>query len=415
MGMQMGKIFRKREGNASQAAAFVPTAKPPRLHMWARLGGSLAVCCAAAAVVTAAVVTAQGTPRADPVLGPGDIVDIQVFREPELTLTGAVSETGEIRYPLLGTVQAQGQTAHELADHIGSRLVLEGFLLHASVNVLIRERRSAAVTLSGAVREPGTYPLSPGQRLRDFIGHHGGLDRERAGLELVVRNVDGATQTIGIRALFEPENDEDWDNDILLQSGAEILVPHARKFYVQGAVARPQAYFLREPVTLIGALGLAGGWTKSAGTHLVWQRYDEKGTPEPIVTVPIRDLYDGEPIGRAPVGPGDMIHVGPADSFHIAGEVRDPGSYACPEGLTLSRAIAIADGLTLKGSKAVRIKRRNDKPGRSPEKYSLSEIRKGKAPDPSIHAGDVILVNRNWLSIPLLIKELSPFGSATRF
>ncbi len=63
----------------------------------------------------------------------------------------------------------------------------------------------------------------------------------------------------------------------------------------------------------------------------------------------------------------------------------------------------------------IRIKRKKDKPGRSPEKHNLSEIRKGKAPDPSIHAGDVILVNRNWLSIPLLIKELSPFGSATRF
>ncbi len=358
---------------------------------------------------------AQGTRRADPVLGPGDIVDIQVFREPELTLTGAVSETGEIRYPLLGTVQAEGQTAHELADHIGSRLVLEGFLLHASVNVLIRERRSSAVTLSGAVREPGTYPLRPGQRIRDFISHHGGLNEERAGLELVVRHVDGATQTIGIRTLFEPKKTEDWQNDIPLLAGDEILVPHARKFYVQGAVARPQAYFLREPVTLLGALGLAGGWTKNAGTHLVWQRHDEMGTPKPVVTVPLRDLYDGQPVGRAPVGFGDVIHVSPADSFHIAGEVRDPGSYACSEGLTLSRAITIADGLTLKGSKAIRIKRKKDKPGRSPEKHNLSEIRKGKAPDPSIHAGDVILVNRNWLSIPLLIKELSPFGSATRF
>ena len=95
----------------------------------------------------------------DPTVGPGDILRIEVYDEPALSLQLVVSASGEFSYPLLRRVVASGHTAHSLAREMEQRLSDEQYLRYPSVNVVIVEQRSSVVTLSGAVNNPGRIHL----------------------------------------------------------------------------------------------------------------------------------------------------------------------------------------------------------------------------------------------------------------
>ena len=351
---------------------------------------------------------------ADYVLGPGDTLEIKVFQEPELSLTLAVSQDGTIHYPLLNNVTVSGMTAHELAKHISDRLVQEGYLLYASVNVMILERKSSTVTLTGAVLEPGTYPLEPDERLRDFISNHGGINEEEAGPHIVVSHIDGATRTISRRSLFNPKHPEELEMNLVLKHGDEVLVPNAEMIYIQGAVAMPQGFPLTAETTLAEAIGLAGGWTENAGTELIWQHKAINGGTGTIEAIPISDLEAGNPIGLVPVTPGDIIYIEAFNEFYVGGEVVKPGGYAWKVGLTLTKAVAVAGGLGEISSGKVEVRRKDAPPDAEPERYDLSKIRKNKSPDPRILPGDVVTVNHGWLVIPHTLRKIFPVVGTTQ-
>ncbi len=351
---------------------------------------------------------------ADFVLGPGDVLEINVFQEPELSLTLVVSQDGTIHYPLLNDVSVAGKTAHELAKHISDRLVQEGYLLYASVNIMIVDRKSSTVTLTGAVLEPGTYPLEPDEKLRDYISNHGGINEEEAGPYIVVSHIDGATQTISRRSLFNPRYPEELELNLALKHGDEVLVPNAEMIYVQGAVANPKGFPLTAETTLAEAVGLAGGWTDEAGTELIWQHKAPGGATGTIEAILIGDLEAGNPIGLAPVSPGDIIYVEAFNEFYVGGEVMKPGGYPWKVGLTLTKAVAVAGGLGEISSGKVEIRRKDAPPDAEPERYDLTKIRKNKVPDPEISPGDVITLNHGWLVIPHTLRKIFPVVGTTQ-
>lgn len=90
-------------------------------------------------------------------LGPGDQLRISVFGEPDLTGQYLINPQGEIAFPLVGNVTAQGKTITELTAAIRSRLE-EGFVRQANVNIEVLTYRPFFIL--GEVRTPGTYPYS---------------------------------------------------------------------------------------------------------------------------------------------------------------------------------------------------------------------------------------------------------------
>lgn len=91
-------------------------------------------------------------------IGPQDMLDFAVFKAPELQRSVQVSEIGTINLPLLGDIQASGRTASELEKEIAGRLGKK-FLQNPQVSINIREYNSQRITLEGAVKKPGVYPL----------------------------------------------------------------------------------------------------------------------------------------------------------------------------------------------------------------------------------------------------------------
>lgn len=136
---------------------------------------------------------AQSTPGATAYkIGPLDVLEISVFKVPELTQSVQVADNGIVNLPLVGDVQAAGKTPVALESEL--RKKLDGtYIRSPSVRVFVKEYNSSRVTIDGAVKSPGVYPLKGSNTLLSTISAAGGLDRELASTEVIIfrANEDG--------------------------------------------------------------------------------------------------------------------------------------------------------------------------------------------------------------------------------
>ena len=91
-------------------------------------------------------------------IGVNDVVDISVWREPELSRTVPVRPDGKISLPLIGELAAEGKTASELDNLIKERL--KGFLTQPEVTVIVQQINSQHYFVIGEVERPGSFPLN---------------------------------------------------------------------------------------------------------------------------------------------------------------------------------------------------------------------------------------------------------------
>jgi protein involved in polysaccharide export with SLBB domain len=121
----------------------------------------LCAVCALSSCITSGAVDAADLPVAvagETKLGVGDVVEVRVFGEPDLTGTHQVSPDGQIRLPLVGAVDVAGQTPDNLARRIET-LYNAQYLKQAQVSLFVREQASRSVYVLGQVAKPGPVPL----------------------------------------------------------------------------------------------------------------------------------------------------------------------------------------------------------------------------------------------------------------
>lgn len=207
-----------------------------RLH-WPLAAALLTLVIAACAQTQRELPTAQemeaqaSLSQEEYVIGPSDILQISVWKEPELSVEEVtVRHDGKISVPLLDDVQAAGQTATQLKAVIGERL--SDFITEPSVTVVVRQIRSKLVYVMGMVRKEGPVALRADMRLMDAIATGGGFQpfAGRDEIKLIRRGLDG-------RALeFQFEYDSyvdgtNLDQNILLAPGDRIIVPEESPFW----------------------------------------------------------------------------------------------------------------------------------------------------------------------------------------
>lgn len=124
-------------------------------------------------------------------LGAQDLLEISVFGVEDLSRTVRVNTNGDISLPLIGAVRAGGRTVPELEDVLTAAYT-KGFLQNPQVSVFVKEFESQRITLEGAVKKPGVYPLTGRMTLLQAIATAEGLD-PLADLDGVVlfRQIDG--------------------------------------------------------------------------------------------------------------------------------------------------------------------------------------------------------------------------------
>lgn len=174
------------------------------------------------AVKAAEELSAAGTPgSAAYKIGPQDVLELSVFKVPELAKMVQVAESGTANFPLVGEVPAAGKTAQEVERDVTKRLGAK-YLQNPQVTVFVKEYNSQRVTVEGAVKKPGVYPIRGRSTLLQFIAIAEGSD-PNAGSEVLVFR-----QTNGKRAAAKFDIDEIRSgkvDDPPLQSGDVIVVP----------------------------------------------------------------------------------------------------------------------------------------------------------------------------------------------
>jgi polysaccharide export outer membrane protein len=156
-------------------------------------------------------------------IGPLDKLRITVFQVGDLTGEFQVDTTGNIDFPLIGTVEAQGRTSAELAEHIGQRLE-ERYLRNPSVQVAITEAYEHTITVDGAVRDAGVRPVRGTTTLMRAVAMAGGTSQEANPSRVVVfRTINGERMAAAfdLRAIRRAEAEDPiiYGNDIVVVDG----------------------------------------------------------------------------------------------------------------------------------------------------------------------------------------------------
>jgi polysaccharide export outer membrane protein len=189
---------------------------------------------APASAVPPAVSSAPQPPPAeskvgnDYMIGPGDTVQIFVWRNPELTQTVPVRPDGKITTPLVQDMIAVGKTPTQLARDIES--VLGEYVRSPQVNVIVTQPASAfsQVKIIGQVVRPQSIAYRDGLTVLDAVLAVGGLGPFAAGNRAkVVRTESGKTQEIKVK-LAALVNDGDMRQNITLKPGDVIVIPESR-------------------------------------------------------------------------------------------------------------------------------------------------------------------------------------------
>jgi len=123
-------------------------------------------------------------------VGPLDVLEFSVFQVPELTRSVQVSDGGTINLPLVGEVDAAGKTARELERELAKELGAK-YLQKPQVSIYVREYNSQMVTIAGAVKKPGVYPIRGKLTLLQLVATAQGLESTSDSTVLVFRQQDG--------------------------------------------------------------------------------------------------------------------------------------------------------------------------------------------------------------------------------
>lgn len=108
-------------------------------------------------------------------IAPMDVVEVSVYAAPDLSRTAQVSASGNITLPLIRDVKAAGKTTDQLQHDIAAKLQKD-FMQSPQVFVAVKEYNSQRVTVDGAVKNPGVFPLKGETTLVQVIALAGGLN-----------------------------------------------------------------------------------------------------------------------------------------------------------------------------------------------------------------------------------------------
>jgi polysaccharide export outer membrane protein len=133
------------------------------------------------------------------------------------------------------------------------------------------------------------------------------------------------------------------------QVRVEVDQYKSQSVFVTGQVRSPNEYTMTgSSMTLMQALAIAGSPTADASSEVIVSRKSKNGGENEIIRVNLRDLELGNK--DIPLQDGDVINVPKAQTFFVDGYVRNPGSYVLDPGMTVQQAIAMAGGLSERGS-----------------------------------------------------------------
>ena len=289
--------------------------------------------------------------REDYRINPGDVINIQVDRAPELSGMRRVTASGTIRMAYLGPVTAHGKTADELAGFIADSLNGR-YLKNPRVTVTIEQLNSQTYFIQGAVNRPGAYQIEGRPSLLTLITVAGGLAERH-----------GSTAFI-IREARRPESD------------------------VSDA-GEPKALSISQPKS-----APASPLSQSPSHSENRDQGPEEHEGYESIRVNINGLLRGDFDKNMRLDPRSVVHIPQAEVFFVGGDVNEPGSFPFKEGATLRQAIALAKGMKYTADSGRAIIFREDPVTRKKQEIRIDagKIMNGIQEDVEITANDIVII-----------------------
>ncbi len=247
-------------------------------------------------------------PGEDFKLGPGDLIAVRVFMQPDYAATVRVGLDGTVELPFIGSVPLEGLTVRAAETLIEDRLRAGLFYKNPDVMIQVLDTVNSSVLVTGEVH--AVVPVSTERSLRDVLLTAGGLPSTASHTVKIVR--PGLASPIVV----------DLGTDLAASTTADIPVhPHdiiqitrASVVYVLGAFARQGAVPLDQatPLTLLQLAALSGG-INYEGSYDDLRLIRTVGTERKVVKVNIKRIRDGKDPDPV-LQPNDIVFL-PSDSM----------------------------------------------------------------------------------------------------
>jgi len=159
-------------------------------------------------------------------VGNGDVVHVEVYKEPDISRSYEVSSDGTINHPLLGRVEVAGLTVSQVEERL-RELLARDYLVDPRVDVTLAQTSNRPIMLFGEVRGPGAYDMPVGRSvtLLQVIARAGGFtDTAARDRVRIVRVENGRERTIKVR-VTDLLRGRDGVKDVELQAGDVVTVP----------------------------------------------------------------------------------------------------------------------------------------------------------------------------------------------
>jgi polysaccharide export outer membrane protein len=336
----------------------------------------------------------------DYIIGSGDVLEIDVFDVKELSKEVRVSLTGTIGLPLVPVrLRVAGLTELQAEQKIAEVLEANGLVSHPDVSVNVKERKSKPITIVGAVSRPMVYQADRPVTLLEVLAEAGGIANDAGDTVIVTRLAQespsdsseppaiGPEETAPAAAqknpaagavsdspslgqtvpavpgsatkdsassststdteppplrntitvnLIELMENGDTANNIALQAGDVVTVPHAGIVYALGAVGRPGGFVLvndRAQMTTLKVLSLAGGLSRTAKKDkAVIIRRDSQGQQHEVA-VDLKKVLERQT---------EDVQLHPSDILYVPDSAGRQAMYKGLEfGLALATAVAL--------------------------------------------------------------------------
>jgi len=239
------------------------------------------------------------------IIGPGDVLYIEVWKQDDISRQLTVNYKGEIRLPPIKTVSVIGLNAPQIEDKLAKALAK--YLIDPIVFVTIKEYNSQRVIALGETKT-GMYTLRRETTLVEFLGQIGGPNDDADTVHIRLIKKDGKIFTYDLNELI---NDPQKSDKVVVSGGDTVYVPPLaiNKVYVLGEVSEPKVITLKGKMTLVDAITEAGGYTRDAVTKSIVVIRGELGSQQGIRVNLKRILKEGDVGQNIELKPGDIVYV----------------------------------------------------------------------------------------------------------
>ena len=264
-------------------------------------------------------------------LGPGDVLDVRVFGQPELSSTVQVDSDGNLSsLPFLDKpIKAKCRIDKEVQKDIAAAYAK--FINNPQVSVRISERNSRQpATVFGAVRQPTRVEMKRKVRLNELMAVSGGFTERASGTIQILHTeplmcpepgeeteaapIDGTKIPLQIVKISELRSGKLEANPVI-RPGDYVLVTEAEPVYITGAVLSPGGIYLREQLMLSRAIAMVGGARKEAKLSDVRVYRQVPGsTNQEVIHVDVAAIKKQQKPDFL-LQPYDVIEVGEAGMF----------------------------------------------------------------------------------------------------